>query len=173
MSKATLGSILFALGFLLVFVLALPQYDGIKNAKAALKTRQQLLDERTAELKNVKDLDRQVKARRSDINKIVVFLPASKQVDQIVSSIQSSASEAGLQLTGLSSGELTSATDIGFKRLFVGIDANGRYPDFVGFLRKLEQNLRLYDVNEIIGSLSTTQAGVLNFTVKLNAYYLK
>jgi hypothetical protein len=65
----------------------------------------------------------------------------------------------------------------GYKKIFVSFNVVGQYPSFVNFLKLLEQNLRLYDIFGIIGSLTTNAAGgaqnLVNFGVKLNTYNLK
>jgi len=178
MSKSLLASIIFAGGAFAFFVLVLPQFDSIGSAKEALKVRQTLLEERNAELQNVVKLNEQYKARQADIGKIVAFMPEQKRIDQIISSIQQITDQAGLSLTTITTAAAGETGEAGgYRKVFVGFDVLGQYPSFVNFLKLLEQNLRLYDIFEIIGSLTTSPAGgaqnLVNFSVKLNAYNLK
>lgn len=177
MSKTLIASIIFAAGAFMFFVLVLPEFNAISNAKAALETRQLLLEERTAELKKVAEFEEQYMARQADIDKLTVMLPEKKRIDEVVSSIQQITSQSGLNLISMTTAGLTEAGIAGYKKIIVNFDLVGQYPAFVGFLKLLEQNLRLYDVFEIIGSLATDTAGaaqnLVNFTVKLNAYNLQ
>ena len=157
----------------LAFVLVLPQYDAIKAAKAAQVARQALLTERTAEIDNTKALGRQIELRQGDLDKIRTFLPTTKQIDEIVSSIQKISQDAGLQLTGMTTAGIPEAGEIDYKKVQISLDLVGKYPVFVNFLKLLEQNLRLYDIFEITAAESTTSPGNVNFIIKMYAYYLK
>ncbi len=178
MNRGLIASIIFAAGAFAFFVLILPEFTSIKNARAALQVRQVLIEERKMELKNVAELNAQYKARQAGIDKITTFMPEQKRVDQIVSSIQQIASQAGLNLADMTTAAAVETGEAaGYKKTFVSFNVIGQYPSFVIFLKLLEQNLRLYDIFEIIGSLTTSAAGgsqnLVNFSVKLNAYNLK
>ncbi len=177
MNRTLIASIVFAAGAFAFFVLVLPEFTSIKNARAALQVRQALIEEKNAELKNVAELNKQYKARQASIDKITTFMPEQKRVDQIVSSIQQMASQAGLSLAGMTTAAVAETGEAaGYKKIFVSFDVVGQYPSFVNFLKLLEQNLRLYDIFGIIGSLATGAGGsqnLVNFSVKLNAYNLK
>lgn len=173
MQKNTLAAIIFALALFLFFVLIVPQYDAIKIAKEAIRSRQSLLNEKTAIFDNVKEMDRQAKSRQADINKIKAFIPERKQIDDVVSSIQKITEQSGLQLSSLTTSEVSLAGAVEYRKIFVGIDIIGAYPSLVNFLKLLEQSLRLYDVFEITAAASTTSLGNVNFVIKMNAYYLK
>lgn len=178
MNKSLITSIIFAAGAFAFFVLVLPEFTSIQNANAALKTRQALIEEKNTELKKVTELDKQYKIRQADIDKIIVFMPEQKRIDQIVSSIQQIASQAGLSLAEITTaGSTETGEAAGYKQMFIGFNVVGQYPSFLNFLRLLEQNLRLYDIFEIDASLTTSAAGeaqnLVNFSVKLNTYYLQ
>jgi Tfp pilus assembly protein PilO len=178
MNKGLIASLIFAAGAFAFFVLVLPEFDSLSNARAALETRQSLLEETTAELKRVAELEEQYKSRQADIDKLAVMLPEQKRIDEVVSSIQQITSQTGLTLTVLTTaGSAETGESTGYKKIFVSFDVSGQYPSFINFLKLLEQSLRLYDVFEIIGSLIPNPTGtaqnLVNFTVKLNAYNLK
>mgnify|MGYP001558513512 CR=1 FL=1 len=177
MNRTLIASIIFAAGAFAFFVLVLPKFSSINNAREALKVRQALIEEKNAELKNVAELDKQYKARQAGIDKITTFMPEQKRIDQIVSSIQQVASQTGLNLADISTAATAETGEAaGYKKIFVSFNVVGQYPSFANFLKLLEQNLRLYDIFEIIGSLTTNTGGgqnLVNFSVKLNAYNLK
>ncbi len=176
MNRNIIASIIFAVGSFLIFILILPQYDLIQNSTVALKGRQALIADRIIEAKNFKDFNEQVKGREADINKITVLLPTKKQLDQVVSSIDTISKESGMQLVSLTTGDATTETSSNFKKVFIGLDMTGKYPAFIDFLKSLEQNLRIYDVAENSAAVSTAggaNSGLVNFSVKMNTYYLK
>jgi Tfp pilus assembly protein PilO len=177
-NRTLIASIIFAAGAFAFFVLVLPEFTSIKNARAALQVRQALIEEKNAGLKNVAELNKQYKTRQADIDKIITFMPEQKRTDQIVSSIQQITSQSGLSLTDITTAAAAETGEAaGYKKIFVSFNVVGQYPSFVNFLKLLEQNLRLYDIFGIIGSLTTNAAGgaqnLVNFGVKLNTYNLK
>lgn len=178
MNRTLIASIIFAAGAFAFFVLVLPEFTSIRNARAALQVRQGLIEEESVELKNVAELNKQYKARQAGIDKLTTFMPEQKRVDQVVSSIQQIASQTGLSLATMTTAAATETGEAtGYKKTFVSFDVVGQYPSFVNFLKLLEQNLRLYDIFEIIGSMTSQVGGggqnLVNFSVKLNAYNLK
>ncbi|MEX2053309.1 MAG: type 4a pilus biogenesis protein PilO, partial [Candidatus Paceibacterota bacterium] len=108
MNKNLIASVAFGLSIFLFLVLVIPQYDGIRGTNAAIGERELILLERTAAIERVRSLDRQVTERQADINKIVVFLPEDKQIDQILSSIEQVSQQSGLQLVTITSSDATS-----------------------------------------------------------------
>ncbi len=173
MQKNTIAAILFSFVIFMFFVLVMPQYDAIKTARDAVNSEQALLDERKGIFEKIQELNRQAQSRQADINKIKVFIPEQKQIDQIVSSMEKITEQSGLQLSALTTSEVPATSDVGYRKIFIGADIFGTYPAFVNFLKLLEQNLRLYDIFDIIAAASTTSPGNINFTIKMNAYYLK
>lgn len=174
MNKNLIASIIVALGFALLFILVLPEYDAVKSDKAVLQARQELLNERTAEVKNFKDLEREADARQSEIGKITTFVPPKKQIDEVVSSIQRMTSDSGLQLVSLAAAAVTDNAETRYRKLFINVEAVSQYPAFINFLRSLEQSLRLYDVSDIAAGVSSGGLGAgVNFSIKIYGYYLK
>jgi Tfp pilus assembly protein PilO len=176
MNKSLIASIIFAAGAFAIFVLILPEFTSIKDAKAALQARQALIEERNSELQKVAELDKQYQARQADIDKILVFMPEQKRIDQVVSSIQQMTTQAGLNLAAMMTAAVADTENVGYKKILVSFDVVGQYPSFINFLKLLEQNLRLYDIVEIVGSPLANSGGaqnIVNFKVKLNAYNLK
>jgi Tfp pilus assembly protein PilO len=177
MNKSLIASIIFAAGAFAFFVLVFPEFTSIRNAKAALRTRQALIEEKNMELRKVTELDKQYQARRADIDKILIFMPEQKRVDQIILSLQQMANEVGLRLGSIVTAAAIEKEGAGYKKILVSVDVVGQYPSFVSFLKLLEQNIRLYDVFEIMGSpVASAVAGgknLINFNIKLNTYHLK
>lgn len=173
MQKNTLAAIISSLALFLFFVLVLPQYDAIRDATKVQKSRQALLVERVAELENVKELDRQSKSRQSDLDKIRTFLPATRQTDEIVSSIQEITQVSGLQLVSMTTAETPESGEVNYRKVLVSLDLISTYPAFVNFLKLLEQNIRLYDIFDVTAAESTTSPGKINLILRLSTYYLK
>ncbi|MDP3954082.1 MAG: type 4a pilus biogenesis protein PilO [bacterium] len=163
-----IGSAAFA-----VFVLILPAYDDIKTLNQEADRRQALLESRQNSLQKFLALDRQYKERKEDIDKISVLLPTISQTDQVVSSVEQIAAQSGMQLL-----EITTATSLvrgtSHNTLSIGLQLLGSYGSFLNFLKLAEQNLRIYDLTEaVIGQSESSQAGLLSFSIKINAYFLE
>jgi len=175
-NKNFIASLIFGVGCFLFFAIALPQYDALANIRALIKERQELLAQRTAMLDNVKELIKQYQARKTDIDKLVLLLPPQKQIDQVISSIQTAAQQTGMQLRGMSvSGSAAGDAGVSHKTTFIKLELGGSYPILIAFLKEMEKNLRLFDVLEINASQdsSAKTPGLLSFEVKISAYNVK
>jgi len=173
-NKNLIASIIFAIGIVMFFILVLPQYNMVSFAKADLNAKQALFNERTAELNIFKNLNNDANLRQADIGRVIEFLPPSKRVDELVSSIQKVAGDSGMQLTNMTTSEVTATEETAYQTISIGLELVSQYPSFVTFLKSLEQNLRLYDIFEIGAGIATGGApGAVNFSMKMNAYYLK
>lgn len=175
MNRGTLSSIIAALAFIMFFVLVMPQYDAIKLFRETVAARETLFAERSAIISRIQELERQAETRQADIDRLSTFMPQGKQIDEIVSSLEKIAANSGMQLNVITTSEAGAATAEDQKRVFISIDLTGTYPNLINFLKSLEQNLRLYDVSEIIVSPATITGpgNNLNFALKMYAYYLE
>ena len=174
MNKNTLSAIICSISAILFFVLVWPEYQTTNNLKESLSVRQLVLSDRKAAVSRVSELEAEINSRQADIKKIKTFLPERKQIDEIVSGLQSMTQESGLQLLAMTTSDVSGFEDIDYKKVLVSIDVVGRYPAFVEFLKLLEKSLRLYDGFEVSAGVSTAANSVtdnVNFTVKMHAYY--
>jgi len=175
MDKSLFTSLIFAVSGFLIFAMVIPQYDAIADVRAMVKEREKLLADRTAAQENVKRLMKEYQARQADIGKFKVLLPETKQLDQIIASIQALAQGNGLGLRTLTAGDVGEAAGAGYKKTSIKVELGGTYPALLGFLKELEKNLRLYDVLELsIGrDPGATNPSALSFEVKISTYNLK
>ena len=174
MNKSLSAALIIAIACFLTFVLLVPEYNGISEARQTLKARQAIADERTLAQLRVKDLDANYRQHEVDIQKILVALPEGKHSDQVVSSIQAAAVQSGVQLTSLSI--VNSPDSAGsYKTSLIQLTSSGTYAGFINFLKNLEQNLRLSDLIEfsLAQQAGSATGGVLSMNVKLRTYNLK
>ncbi len=173
-SRDFIAAVIFGLGCFLFFVVAMPQYDANANIRVLVKERRELLTQRTAMRDNVKELVRQYQTRKTDIDKLALLLPPKKQIDQIITSIQTAAQQTGMQLRGMSVGGASDAS-LNYKTTFIKLELGGSYPTLISFLKEMEKNLRLFDVLEINAGQdpNAKTPGLLSFEVKINAYNVK
>lgn len=174
MNKDIIASMIFAVGCFLFFAINVPQYKAIADVISVIKEREDLLAQRTREQENVEALVAQYQSRQSDIDKTGILLPEIKQIDQIISSIETISRESGLQIEGLTIGGSSDPGTVPYKTTFIGIDLGGTYSSLTNFLTETEKSLRLYDISEIgISRDTATGGGNLNFNIKISAYNLK
>lgn len=176
MNRELIASLIFAIGCFIFFLIDVPGYDKISDIRSVIKDRQALLNERIQERENFKKLTAQSQARKADTDKIGIFLPDSKQIDQVISSLQTSSQDNGVQLIDISVSPLEATSEVKYHKIFISLSLAGNYTNFVNFLSEIEKNLRIFDVKEISIGQNTAQAqtpGQLTFSVKIEAYNLK
>ena len=170
MNRDLLASIVFAAGGFVFFILNVPAYEAIADAKAVLQSRQDLLVERFQLVENVKELSRQYETRKNDIGKLVVLLPQKTQLDQVISAIYTAANQNGIQLREITTSAENANLAASYRQLFIKVSSLGDYLSMLGWLRDLEQSLRIYDVSEITVSRDNVVPGKFNLEFKFNAY---
>jgi Tfp pilus assembly protein PilO len=141
--------------------------------RAKIKETEVILAERKAEVDNFKAVAKQYQSQKVNMEKISVFLPRIKQIDELVMTIKTASDQNGLQLNGLSIAGANEAGATRYRRSFIKTELTGTYPFLMNFFKDLEKSLRLLDVLEInIGRdpLATGSNG-LSFEIKINAYY--
>ncbi len=175
MNTSFIGAIVIAIAGALLFVVVVPQYDLIAATQTALQEHQAAFNERRDVLEKVKKFATQYDQRQEDIKKIGVFLPQTPKNDQIISSIEAAGRQAGVQINSVTLGAGNDTAINQYHLTSLSIDAVTSYESLFLLLRALEQNLRLYDINQITVSRNETNksANLLNVTLRMNAYSLK
>lgn len=131
--------------------------------------------------KNLENLASQYKNRRSDIEKVNQIVPQGQDFPSILVMLEALASENGLifKNVGISRGS-SAVVDSGsakksLQSSSVTLSLTGSYQDFKNYLKELEKNLRIFDIQSIgfFGStLSTAQAlNAIDFGLTLDVYY--
>lgn len=175
-NKNIIAAIIVALAVFVFFVLILPEYSNIQDARTALQERQARLAERTALVAKVASLNETYTANQSNINKLESLLPTNKHHDEIISSIFSIAGQSGVVLSEAVVGDASTSNQANnpTKQTNITVQGSGQYERIYNFLQLLEQNLRLYDVQSfnigiVQGGAPGLAAGSLTFEIKINA----
>jgi len=170
MNKNFIASIIFALGCFIFFVLDVPQYDLLLDAKSALASEQVLLAERKTMSDNFKTLFSQMQQRANDIEKLTVVLPIRPSDDQILSALEQVVAQNGMQLRTVAVSPLKESSVSQYKRVSINIDISGLPVGVPRLLSDLESSLRIYDVAEISISKDSSTSSFF-ITLKAYAYY--
>jgi len=158
------------------FVMVLPMYNDITQAREDLAIRRERLKERTELVNKVDQLNSEYQKYADQIKKLDKLIPEKKQADQIISSLQEIANQSGLNMTEIAVADSTKqGKTSNYQSSLISLQLSGSYSQFNNFLKLIEQSLRLYDINDITMSASggAQQKAALNFQVKINANNIK
>ena len=174
-NKNYIGAGLVALALIGAWGWILPEYDQISELNLALEERQELYDSRSAIIKRIQDLNKEYQQRAADITKISSVLPSKKSLAEMVSAVEKLSTQSGLQLISATiAGKPSDSQARAYNLLPIEIAMGGSYPGLVSFLKSAEKNLRIMDVISIDAAAGVVDnPGLLNFSIKGNAYYLK
>lgn len=174
-NKNYIGAGLVALALIGAWGWILPEYDKISGLNLALEERQALYNSRSTTVKRIQDLDKEYQQRAADVMRISSVLPSKKSVAEMISAIDKLSTQSGLQLSSATIAGKPSEVQAGtYNFLPIEVAMAGSYPGLVSFLQSAEKNLRIIDITSIDATAGTADnPGLLNFSVKANAYYLK
>lgn len=183
MKHTLITTIMISLGFMLCFVLLLPQYRYIRADQTFLAQRQ-IIAQKAADAQIVLE-DVSIKAAgeyKPILDRLSAAVPAERDLDYLISAMTTIVRDSGLTMkdikfTGISAGNsgpgvpaaggvnatLTGSTTI-------SLSLTGSYGDFIHFLNNIENSTRLFDVMSI--SFSSGDQGQLTYTVNVQTYNL-
>lgn len=172
-NKNYLGVGLVGLAIIAFWIFVMPAWDRVSLLNEAIAEREGILSSREEILRRVDDLNKQYRERSSDVGKISSVVPNAKSAAELVSTIEATTQQTGLQLVEITMGESGSQQEE-LQTVFLELGLIGSYPSLTAFLDLLEKNIRLIDVFELSASQTSAPGAqiVLNFRIKANAYYL-
>lgn len=174
MSKSFIGALIIAVTAVLFFMYVMPGYDELQADRQALVDRTKLLADTEAAQANVQTLLKQYNSNQTSIGRILLALPKQRQYDYLTSSIQTAADAAGLQMTSIAMSD-AQHTSAEYQTVPITLELSGTYPEFINFLKALEQSLRLFDITKIELSEGGTggSSSSISIHLQLQAYSLK
>lgn len=172
-NKNYLGVGLVGLTIIVFWLFVMPVWSRMSMLNDAIAEREDVLSSREDILRRIDDLNRQYQERFSDVGRISSVVPNTKNTAELVSTIETISQQTGMQLIEITMGE-PSGQQQELQTSFAELGLIGSYSSLTVFLDLLEKNLRLIDVFEISASQASApgQQIVLNFRVKINAYYI-
>lgn len=172
-NKNYLGVTLVGLAVIIFWVACMPLWDNISLLNNSIAEKAKVFSERESVLKNIEGIHKQYQNRSADVGKISSVIPNKKSPAELVSSLEAIAKQSGLQLIEVTmGGAKKEGQELQTTSIELGL--TGSYESFTAFLDLVEKNIRLLDVFEVSISQAAIPGGqiVLNFRVKINAYYL-
>ncbi len=172
--KKLISAGLVALSIVLVPLLVLPQYNLIGAIKEAINVRQAGIDKKQALLNKITDLKKQVSERQPDVDKLATVLPQTKKTQDIVVNMEEIAKETGVDLKTVKTAKIEQKS-LESKTIQIEINSSGQYKSIFEFIRLMEKNLRVLDLQEFTLTLdsSSNVPGGLSFAAKIHAYFVE
>ena len=166
-----LPSIYAASAILVFFLLVLPAFGHTRMLNASIKEREGILKEAEEISNRIIELNSEIEAKRSEIDKLDRLLPKEKEVPELLSSLESIVSSSGLVLTEMNLSEVSDQNDA--KKINGTLKMTGSYGAFVNFLNLVEKNLRLIDVMALdVAAQSIEGSRAVNYDVRFEVNYL-
>jgi Tfp pilus assembly protein PilO len=174
-NKNYLGAILAGLGIIIFWVFVMSFWNDISPLNQAIKEREQLLLSRKEIIQKLKDLYEQYQTKTEEVKKISIIIPETKNLAEIISTLENISQEAGMKFFNLSISDIKRGSDQGIETLSINFNLTGTYNSFIIFLDLIERNFRLMDVvnfNVDLEDKTGLETGLLNFKLQVDTYYL-
>ncbi|MEK7537231.1 MAG: type 4a pilus biogenesis protein PilO [Patescibacteria group bacterium] len=171
MNNKILSSIVAAGSILIFSLLVLPAFDQTRMLLSSIKEREDIFREAGEISSQVKNLNREIEARKNDIDKLDRLFPREKELPEFLSNIESIVSASGMILSEMNLSEVPGQGKI--RKINGTLKLNGSYPSFVNLLDLLEKNLRLIEVTTLDAAAQFTGgAKTLNYDLSFEINYL-
>ena len=172
MNQKLLSSIIAAGAILIFFLLVLPAFDQTRMLRGSIKEREDILREADEMSNQVKNLNREIEAKKSDITKLDRLFPQEKELPEFLSNIESIVSASGMILSEMNLSEVPSQGGK-IRKINGTLKLSGSYPSFVNLLDLLEKNLRLIEVSTLNAASQITEGTkTLNYDLNFEINYL-
>ncbi|MBI2676792.1 MAG: type 4a pilus biogenesis protein PilO [Candidatus Yanofskybacteria bacterium] len=175
--KKLIGSGLIALGIIFLPILVVPEYRAVSAIKSAIQQKKAAFDKKKVLMDKIDTLRIQTKERRADLEKLATILPESRKTQEVVVNIEEMSKEAGVELKTLKTAIVQQgrAGVSGTGAMQIEISSSGQYRSLLDFIKSIEKNLRILDVQEFTLSLDSSAASVggLTFAAKILTYFIE
>lgn len=179
-SKIAVGAMLLLACLGVGYFFTAGQWTAYNQAKADVAQKQNQQRELNEALASIQSFTAAYKARLSDASMVNLALPSkSGDLPNLLSSIEEMAKAAGVSLSNFQITDSGTVTGAGQKPALensiqtqkVDMVASGSYASFVNFMMRLQNNLRLMDVDHV--TVRADENGQLQYNIQLRTYYQK
>lgn len=174
--KKFMGTGMIALGLIAFMVFVLPNYDLITETREAIVTKEEGVAKKEKFNEKMDQLKKQIEARKEDMVKVEDMLSSGKHTQDVIVNLEAISQEAGVALSNFKIASAESKSEQNYSILNMEFSTDGRYATLVNFIKLLEKNLRIFDIQavsiakkELSGSISAP----LTLDLKLDTYYIK
>ena len=173
----------------IVVFLDIPKVQEVLSLRKETGIQEEIFLEKQILLAKVEKLQETYEENRESLEKTDYILPSDQDIPNLIVQLESLALEAGLILeeidfsteeegfedkarTARKTEEGTVAKD--YQTMTATLNLMGSYSGFRGFLRLIEENMRLMDVSFVSFSVENTELGsFFEFSLRLRTYYQK
>lgn len=180
---------------LLIFVavvvfLDLPRIQNILDLRIKIDSEKEKLSEKQLLLAKIEKLEKKYEEAEESLKKVNYILPSSQEIPNLIVQLEALALEGGLVLESIQFSEVKEVTQaraeavrtatketqsVDYKILSIELSLKGTYSAFKNFLKLVEENIRLMDINSISLSPESLEeemeAPIFDLNIKINTYY--
>lgn len=175
------------------YFLLLPKYQDIKVLRGVYVSKQATLEERRAEAGKAQSLVSDLADKKQDLGAIEEALPEAPGIPQLLSNLEFLSKQSGLSVKSI---ELTPAQTLATAAAGLGVEllaraeelshltdelgvikitltVSGQYSNSRAFMKNVEQNLRIFDMDTLSFGGIQEKTGSQDFTFVIFTYYQK
>lgn len=190
-NKLIISLVILAISAALVYFFALSEWSSIKDVRAELAQKKQVLDELNKLAEKISQIEEEYQKVSEEAQKIFLGLPGKKDIPYLLVHFEDLAASNGLLLESINFGQLSKDKQIAGQQtksqsanilsnlpsFTADLNMTGSYEAFKNYLAALENGSRLMDIKTasfVIYDRSSLSAGlgIFNFSLSLNVYYL-
>jgi hypothetical protein len=179
--KSLMPLILIAVSIGVFVIFVDPQYEEIRETKQTIDENKNLL-ELANQLRRERNTlsDKYTAISQGDREKLQKVLPDNVDNVRLILDIQDIANEFGIQILNINvqanqdsqqDGRLIDNTNQQYGTIGVNFSVSAEYDVFKNFMRRLEDSLRLIDIQSF--SVSAGDGLFYNYNVSFNTYWLR
>jgi hypothetical protein len=176
-TKSILSAVLVLVAIALGYFGVMPRWTVYKDAQASRLLAQQENDKVKQGQAKLNSFLAEYKKHAEDAKTLNEALPLNQAaIYNVLNNLDTLSRQAGVTLTTLSTKDASGSDQLGAKpntiyAIDIAISGSAFYPTFKDFLLKLEDNLRIIDVNTL--SIEQTDSKPGTFSINFKTYYQK
>lgn len=178
--------LILILGFIaIVIFLDVPQIQGVLDLRKSVKNEKEIFLEKQDILAKVEKLGEDYKANEENFKKVNYILPSGQDIPNLIVQLEALAFEGGMILESFDlsiteekavsrAAEVRTQEEVqvrDYQTLSIDLKLTGSYTGFEKFLKALEENIRLMDIESITLSPQSEVSSVFNFNIIVKTYY--
>ncbi len=174
MNKIVISCSSLVIGLILVFIIIDPLWSSVGILRERISSRKQEITKVEVLLSKKQELEKKYQEVQQDADRIFLSLPKEEDTSYLISQFSNMASRNGLLMESVtferSAEDKETST---FSTLTVDLKLSGTYSAFKGYLKDIEEGLRLMEVAsiEFTPQRGTLDLGLFEFRIKTNVYY--
>jgi len=169
--KQLITTLLVAGGLFLFWPLTYAEYSKIGSLRAAIKEREQIINERTEIQQHILQLKAQYDQQASEINNFAAIIPTRKSNAEILSALEAMINQSGNAVSGVSF-STGNSKDRQYQTITISLRGKGSYFGIKALLDSLERSIPLVDVESIQLALEQ-QTNQLDFAIQATSYFIQ